>query len=743
MTRQFIAPRNARQESDPGRPSGRRGADTSGRLRRGLRGRRTPELRFVALAAVVLAGLLGVGAAAGTTSWQGLEWAHAEHAGLTVSQTSTALTFQYPGAYPTGDSFPSGDYGSRCTVSGVFDLTVDYSFPAGVGFNSGIRAGIQVFDPQSGRSIAAVYRWNQGYIAHTDGALDTNATGDATAGTFEIKRETTSGTMRILRSDATTGGVAQTIAFRPDFNRAALVLDVFTYAAAPYPTNISQGPPPQPPLTFSNVRLNSGSCVYPKQDQTISFVAPTELSYASPATELGATATSGLPVAYSSSTPSVCTIDPDNRLRAVSVGTCTVTAAQAGDDDYDAAVSVTRQFPIERALLSIDADEQVRTYGDPTPPLTYALRGFAAGEDAGSANVTGTAACSLAAAAGPDAGAYPGAIGCTAGTLAASNYTFAAGATGALTILKAQQTIAFDQPTDANVGDPDVDLRATATSGLPVSFDSSTPGICTIVEGRLHAVSEGSCTVGAGQGGNENYEAAPVVTRTLTIVGIAATTTLVTSSANPSVLNASVGFVASVSAAGGTPTGTVQWQVDGVDVGSPVALDSTGKAAYTTSSLTLTGADAHTVTAAYSGASAFRPSAGTLMQRVGYARAGTCGGGEGHQILQPVDADGWSVFKGGSTVAAKFRVCDANGLSIGTPGLVTCFRLTERVHGTVVDYVDETVTSTTPDVAFRWDAAAQQWVFNISTKGMSTGYTYRYAIELDDGSELAFRFGLR
>jgi hypothetical protein len=65
------------------------------------------------------------------------------------------------------------------------------------------------------------------------------------------------------------------------------------------------------------------------------------------------------------------------------------------------------------------------------------------------------------------------------------------------------------------------------------------------------------------------------------------------------------------------------------------------------------------------------------------------------------------------------------------------------VHGTVVDYVDETVTSTTPDVAFRWDAAAQQWVFNISTKGMSTGYTYRYAIELDDGSELAFRFGLR
>ncbi|MBI3646088.1 MAG: hypothetical protein HY233_09015, partial [Acidobacteriales bacterium] len=56
---------------------------------------------------------------------------------------------------------------------------------------------------------------------------------------------------------------------------------------------------------------------------------------------------------------------------------------------------------------------------------------------------------------------------------------------------------------------------------------------------------------------------------------------------------------------------------------------------------------------------------------VAYAAAGMCFGSAGHAILQPVNSDGTSVFKKGSTVPAKFRACDASGNSVGSPGVVS------------------------------------------------------------------------
>jgi len=89
-------------------------------------------------------------------------------------------------------------------------------------------------------------------------------------------------------------------------------------------------------------------------------------------------------------------------------------------------------------------------------------------------------------------------------------------------------------------------------------------------------------------------------------------------------------------------------------------------------------------------------------------------------ILQPINADGSSVCKAGSTVPAKFRVGDANCNSIGTPGVVYSFYLLAQTAVPNVT-VNEDVVSTTPDTAFRWDPTAQQWIFNISTKGMKAG----------------------
>jgi hypothetical protein len=121
---------------------------------------------------------------------------------------------------------------------------------------------------------------------------------------------------------------------------------------------------------------------------------------------------------------------------------------------------------------------------------------------------------------------------------------------------------------------------------------------------------------------------------------------------------------------------------------------------------------------------------------------GMCYGAPGHQILQPINTDGTSVFKKGSTVPAKFRVCDAFGNSIGTPGVVVSFKLV-AVNSDPGAVVNEDPISTTPDTIFRWSSTDQQWIFNLNTKNLSAGSKYTYEIILNDGSKISFSFALK
>jgi hypothetical protein len=115
----------------------------------------------------------------------------------------------------------------------------------------------------------------------------------------------------------------------------------------------------------------------------------------------------------------------------------------------------------------------------------------------------------------------------------------------------------------------------------------------------------------------------------------------------------------------------------------------------------------------------------------------------GHVILPPINADGSSVFKQGRTVPAKFSVYDANGVSIGSLGVVSKFLLTGIQSGTNTNTVEDVVDTNNPDTAFRWDPTGQQWIFNITTGNLSAGSTYSYTITLNDGSMITFQYGLR
>lgn len=88
-----------------------------------------------------------------------------------------------------------------------------------------------------------------------------------------------------------------------------------------------------------------------------------------------------------------------------------------------------------------------------------------------------------------------------------------------------------------------------------------------------------------------------------TIAGVTATS--VVSTLNPASFGASVSFSADVTVTdgGGTPTGTVQFRVDGVDFGTPVAIDGAGHAASGATSTLSVGS--HPVEAVYGGSALY------------------------------------------------------------------------------------------------------------------------------------------
>jgi sugar lactone lactonase YvrE len=82
----------------------------------------------------------------------------------------------------------------------------------------------------------------------------------------------------------------------------------------------------------------------------------------------------------------------------------------------------------------------------------------------------------------------------------------------------ATQTITFGPLSNVALGSGPVTLTATASSGLVVSFASTTPSVCAIVSGNsVVLLATGSCSITASQSGNSNYLPAANVVRGFTV----------------------------------------------------------------------------------------------------------------------------------------------------------------------------------------------------------------------------------
>ena len=145
-------------------------------------------------------------------------------------------------------------------------------------------------------------------------------------------------------------------------------------------------------------------------------------------------------------------------------------------------------------------------------------------------------------------------------------------------------------------------LADGAALGSPVAVDAT--GRAILVTG---AVAVGVHAISAAYSGDANLLASTSAAITQT-VNVASTSTRVTSNRNPALRGTSVMLTATVVAVlpgAGVPTGTVQWIIDGIAVGVPVALDATGLARYFTTSLSV---GRHTVVAVYSGSTGYNGS---------------------------------------------------------------------------------------------------------------------------------------
>ena len=244
--------------------------------------------------------------------------------------------------------------------------------------------------------------------------------------------------------------------------------------------------------------------------QTITFKAPSNQTVGTPLA-LVATASSGLPVSFASTTPSVCTVSGTTATFLAS-GICTIQATQAGNSTYAAAAPVSKNCAVAGQAQSLAFGTiAAQTVGKPLTLSATASSGLAVtfvSETPSICNVSGSTASFIA-------------VGtCTMEAKQTGNSQWAA-ATAVLqsfTVNIGAQTITFKAPGNQTVGTP-LTLVATSSSGLAVSFASQTASVCTVSGTTATFLASGTCTVQATQPGNANYTAATPVAKNFAVGG--------------------------------------------------------------------------------------------------------------------------------------------------------------------------------------------------------------------------------
>ncbi len=362
--------------------------------------------------------------------------------------------------------------------------------------------------------------------------------------------------------------------------------------------------------------------------------------------------------------------DTDSNLTA---GSHSITAVYNGNANCNGSTSPTLTQTVNKAPLTVTAQNASRAYGAANPTFSDIITGFVNGDT--QSVVSGTASLTTTATASSAPGTYP--ITAGLGTLSAANYTFSTFVNGTLTITQATPTITWATPPAITYGTAlsatQLDATAsvagnfvyspaagtvlaegtqtlsvtftptnttdytTATGSVQLTVNQATPTITWTTPAAITygtALSSTQLDATASVAGTFVYSpAAGTVlaagTQTLSVtftptnttdyttatglvqlvVNSATTTVTLTSSPNPSAYGALVIFTATVSPS--TATGTITFTDGSTPLGTVTI--SNGTATYSTSALA---AGSHSITAYYSGDADDDPSMSSVLTQM-------------------------------------------------------------------------------------------------------------------------------
>ncbi len=259
-------------------------------------------------------------------------------------------------------------------------------------------------------------------------------------------------------------------------------------------------------MPSSNTVLTANfNMIIVQQSQSITFAALPVKTFGDSPFTLEATASSGLNVAFSSSNPAVATIS-GNTVTIVGAGTTTITATQAGNENYFAATPVDQILTVNKANQTIlfDAISDKLVTDAPftlSVSVSSGLNPSFSSSNTSVATVSGKVVTIVGA----------GTTVITASQSGNENYNPAVNVQQSFTVNKLSQSITFNPISNQQDNGGVVNLTATASSGLTITYQVTGPATLSGV--TLNLTGAGKVTVTATQPGNATYAAATPVSQ--------------------------------------------------------------------------------------------------------------------------------------------------------------------------------------------------------------------------------------
>jgi hypothetical protein len=104
--------------------------------------------------------------------------------------------------------------------------------------------------------------------------------------------------------------------------------------------------------------------------------------------------------------------------------------------------------------------------------------------------------------------------------------------------------------------------------------------------------------------------------------------------------------------------------------------------------------------------------------------------------------DQTKAHKSGSTVPVKLQLCDVNGVNYSSSSIVVKAVSVSKLDNSASGVLDDSGSANSPDMNFRYDATLNGYIFNLSTKGFTTG-TWKVTFTVNNAGSYFVQFDVK